>query len=233
MVQTDCQKSDKDYKGDHVIEIEIRKLTLKEKLKRGHFLYFGYYWLYEKYYDRLIAKKDMSRMLPNDATFPVQSLDYRILRLFEKEFTADDRDLTVDVGSGWGRTLGFLLLKKNKGRFIGIEINREAAEFSKKVFSANERVGIFNGDAVEIVPPDATKLILFNPFPRKVLSAFLDTVELRCGDGVLLYYLNPEYEAELTERGCWILKEKKTLCPKYHIPVHLSVYRLYDRGDCI
>ena len=210
-------------------KIEGKKLTFSEFIHRGHFIYFLYNDLYTQIVDRKIAGQSLKQMLGNNGEhyFPVQSGNYRILRELIKELQIDSDDVFVDVGSGWGRLIGFL---REKGftpkHYYGIELNHDAAAFSKNIFNDARDVTIIEGNAVEVLIPEATVFLLFNPFDGKVLSDFLDHIEDNY-ENARIYYLHSVFEEEFTKRkDKWLLKKRVFLKPKYHIDVVLCEYRL-------
>ena len=160
--------------------IEKKELSFKEKLRRGHFIYFLYCKIYEKIMDKKIANTSLEVWICNKESgiFPVQSVNYRILRSLKKEIDIGINDVFVRVGWGMGRLIGYVTACKIKGkRTYAIDINRAAAEFSKRLFDGSDDVKIIYGDATKIKIKDATVYMLFNPFWETALKSFLDNVE--------------------------------------------------------
>ena len=210
------------------MEIKEKRLTFSEILRRGHFIYFAYDYLYTMYMDDKIAGSSLKGLVCNqdDGIYPVQSLSYRILRCLAKVIEIDQDDVFVDVGCGWGRLIGYLRKKRLGGKeTFGIEINQDAADFTKQVFKNDPHVHIYCANAVECYIPSATVLILFNPFSETILEEFLDMIEEHYRHRVRLYYLHAVHESVFNKRkDRWKLLERKLIVPKYHIPVVLCEY---------
>lgn len=210
------------------MEIKEKRLTFSEILWRGHFIYFAYDCLYTLYMDNRIAGCSLNGLVcnPGDEIYPVQSLSYRILRCLAKAIEIRQDDVFVDVGCGWGRLIGYLRRKGLGGKeTFGIEINRGAANFTKKVFMNDPHVHIFCANAVKRYVPSATVMLLCNPFGETVLEEFLDMIEKHYHHSVRLYYLHAVHESVFNKRKSrWKLRKRQLLMPKYHIPVVLCEY---------
>lgn len=214
------------------MKIVEKKLTIKEKIHRGHYIYFLYYYFYTKYMDARIAgglkrARVLDRLINNeeDGAFPVQSSSYRILDALLPELKLKENDVFVDVGSGWGRLLGYLILKGKKcRRYYGIELNSKAVHFSRKVFRKNPQVKIIKKDATKVVIKDATVCFLFNPFDREVLEAWVNNIEAN-HTYMKVYYLHSVYEDVFDKKSEKWKRIRRTLVkPKHHIPLVLCVY---------
>lgn len=211
------------------MEIKEKRLSIKEKLIRGHFFYFFYCYIYEKVMDWKIAKTSMNGLFCNEGEeiFPVQSANYRILRELSKNIKIDPEDVFVDVGCGLGRLLGFLQLNDIKGKkSYGVEINERAAQFAMKVFENSDSVTIICDDATLIQIEGATVYLLFNPFGENVLNAFLDNLERTAKKGTRIYYMHAVFERVFNERQkMWLQVGRFEIKPKYHIPIVLCEYQ--------
>lgn len=210
------------------MKIAEKKLTFWEKVKRGHYLFFSYYACYTMYMDWKIAGRSLRGLVCNDGEeiYPVQSITYRVLHCAAPEIHLENDDIFVDIGCGWGRLLGYLINKGIcKGEAYGVDINRQAVEFTKGVFLKNPGVHIIYGDAAQIAIPNATVYFLYNPFGENVMGGFLDRIEKTCCHNVRVYYLHPVYAHVFREREpLWHLKKKILLRPRHHIPLLLCEY---------
>lgn len=215
------------------MKIVEKKISYKEKLKRGHFLYFGYYYLYTKIMDFIIAKRSMEGFVCNsgDEVFPVQSASYRILKKTVPEINIGEDDVFVDVGCGLGRLMGYFFLKSKMGKInYGVEINNEAARFSKHIFANKKNVKILCGDATRLTLKDASVFVMYNPFGKTILEKFLNHLETYAREGIKIYYLHAEYEQVFQERkNNWKCNKRVIIQPKYHVPVVLCEYE-FKRG---
>ena len=213
--------------------IEKKELSFKEKIRRGHFIYFLYCKIYERIMDKKIANTSLEVWIFNkgNGIFPVQSANYRILRALKKEIDLGSKDVFVDVGCGMGRLIGYLRVCKIKGKkTYGIDINREAAEFSKRLFDGSDDVKIIYGDATKVKIKEATVYMVFNPFGGKILKSFLDNVEKIAKRDTRIYYLHAVYEDVFYERReRWELLKRVEIKPRYHLPVILCEFKF--RGN--
>ena len=213
--------------------IEKKELSFKEKLRRGHFIYFLYCKIYEKTMDKKIANTSLEVWICNKESgiFPIQSVNYRILRSLKKEIDLGPNDIFVDVGCGMGRLIGYLRVCKINGKkTYGIDINREAAEFSKRLFDGSDDVKVIYGDATKVKIKDATVYMLFNPFGGEILKSFLDNVEKIAKRDTRIYYLHAVYEDVFYERReRWELLKRVEIKPRYHLPVILCEFKF--RGN--
>lgn len=131
-----------------------------------------------------------------------------------------------------GRLIGYLRAcnKIKDKKTYGIDINREAAEFSKRLFDGSDDVKIIYGDATKIKIKDATVYMLFNPFWEKALKSFLDNVEKIAKRDIRIYYLHAVYEDVFYERrGRWRLMKRIETKPRYHLPTILWEFKF--RGN--
>lgn len=185
------------------MKITDKKLTFKEKILRGHYLYFLYYYLYTRITDHRIAgtSLDVFECNPGEEIFPVQSATYRVLKQLLPEIEIHKDDIFADIGCGRGRLLGYLFLNNIRGKKnYGVDINREAADFAGKVFRNDDCTEIIHGDATKVTIADGTVFLLYNPFGRTVLEQFLDHLEKTVRPGCRVYYLHAVYEECFTER---------------------------------
>ena len=80
-------------------------------------------------------------------------------------------DVIVDVGCGKGRALAFFHeVTRGRNRIVGIEIIPEIGEATRRRFAGRGRVEVRVGDALELLPDDATLLYLCNPFDPPLME---------------------------------------------------------------
>ena len=203
------------------------RLTPGMILKRGHYLYFLFYWLYTIYWDRKIGKRSMEKTLFNkeEEKYPVQCISYPYLRELAKHLSIEAKDVFVDVGCAWGRLLGYLKYHTPGRRWIGVEYNEEAGKTAEGIFAGDEEIEIIKGDILRNIPIDGTIFYLFNPFGKGILEQFLTQLEQLGKDHITVYYLHPVWrEVFEYRRDIWILKEEKILKPRYLGPLTLLKY---------
>ena len=186
-------------------------------LRRGHYLYFFYYWLYRLFWDRRIGAS-MERTLFYDAegAYPVQCISYPYIRAFLQAVTFAPTDVFVDVGCGWGRLLGYMRRKTPVRTFVGVELNPEAAAAAQNTFRDDPDITILDGSILDIFPPDGTVYYLFNPFDENILSAFLDKAESTLRHKIRLLYLHPTCRQAIDRRpNRWRLVRQIPIKPRH------------------
>lgn len=216
------------------MKIEDKKIPFKEKVRRGHYLYFLYYYLYTRIMDRRIAHTSLEGFVCNegDEIFPVQSASYRILDKLLPEINIEKDDVYADIGCGPGRLMGYLFLKGKMGMMnYGVDINRDAAELAGRIFADKSNVKIIHGDATKAPISGVTVCTIYNPFGETVMDSFLDHLEKTAANGCRVYYIHAVYEK------CFIRRPEKWKCnkvsiiqPYLHIPVRLCEY-MYTGGN--
>lgn len=201
------------------------RLTPKMVIKRGHYLYFLYYWIYGWFMDCKIAKKSLNKTIFNNdsAAFPVQSISYPYIKELIKNIEYNDNDVFVDVGCAWGRLIGYLRNHTNINKFIGVELNEKVARQASKIFNNDKNITIINGNILFNIPKEGTIFYLFNPFDASVLDAFLNEVEKIIDHDIRVLYLYPEYKDVFRNRKFWYLSSIKNLKPKY-----MGILKLYE-----
>lgn len=210
------------------------KLTPGMIVRRGHYLYFAKNWLLTVLLDLRIAGRRLDAVMFNDNpdNYPVQSISYPYLRLLPNHLRLRPTDTCVDIGCGFGRLIGYLSLNTDAKRFIGIELNPFAASIAKEVEKRCDSVEIVQGDAVALLPAEATVLLLFNPFGAEVLDAFLTCAENRCEPGTRLFYLHPEHRSVFDDHsGSWTLLNESIVQPKHMGGIVLLEYELTTDGQ--
>ena len=103
-----------------------------------------------------------------------QSTNYEQLReLFGPDNSLiGPADVLVDVGCGKGRVLNFWLSLGLKNRIVGIELDPNIAEETRRRLAPYANVVVLCGDAIDRLPLDGTLFYLYNPFNRAVMSRF-------------------------------------------------------------
>jgi SAM-dependent methyltransferase len=114
-------------------------------------------------------------------------------------------DLLVDVGCGKGRALAFWLEKTGgRNRIVGIELDPEVAEGTRRRLAPHRAITVLAGDGVALLPEESSLVFLCNPFEPEVLVRFAERAErlpaAREGRLRVVYY-NCAYHRTLTARG--------------------------------
>lgn len=114
---------------------------------------------------------------------------------------------------------------------MGFHANDCHAEVARKVGERCDSVEIVEGDAVSLLPSDATALVLFNPFGSDVLAQFFYCMAMRCESGTRLFYPHPEHRSVIDARGrLWMLRGEQVIKPKNMGGNVLLEYELNKRG---
>jgi SAM-dependent methyltransferase len=114
----------------------------------------------------------------------------QLQRLFRRVPIAPS-DVLVDVGCGKGRVLNYWLSLGLQNRLVGIEVDPEIAAATQKRLKGYPNVTIFTGDALDLLPPDATLLFLFHPFEGDNVRRFKRVLTERpTGPALTIVYYN-------------------------------------------
>lgn len=155
-----------------------------------------------------------------------EKVSYYYLNLFVEKVKFDSDDVFVDVGSAWGRMIGYLKQHTSISKFIGVELNKEIASLSKKIFLNDDNVKIISGDIVDNIPKNATVFYLFNPFNEVIMKKFLDAIEHNIEHPVRILYLYPTCKSVFDHRSNkWTITNRYILKPKYMGELELIEYR--------
>jgi len=124
----------------------------------------------------------------------VNALD-AILPFFPKDETV------VDVGSGKGRVIRWLLAHGHRGKIVGAEIDPEVAARSRRHFR-NPQVEIIDGSILATIRKDWRFFYLFNPFDAETLSLLLSILTAMHPEGRIwvVYYNSTHLDFSGIER---------------------------------
>jgi SAM-dependent methyltransferase len=89
--------------------------------------------------------------------------------MFEGRIRPDD--VLVDIGCGKGRVINWWLSQGLCNRMVGIELDEQIAQQTRRRLRQFANVEIINGNAVSLIPEDATLLYLYNPFDADVMRS--------------------------------------------------------------
>ncbi len=120
-----------------------------------------------------------------------QSTEYGQLECLFRRVPISPSDVLVDVGCGKGRVLNYWLSLGLTNRLIGIELDQEIAAPTRERLKCYPNVTIFTGDALDLLPAEATVIFLFHPFIPEVVGR-LKTVlmQRRAGRDLTIVYYN-------------------------------------------
>lgn len=138
----------------------------------------------------------------------VQSMPYRVIEDAVKAAGICPSDVLVDVGCGLGRVINWLLNLGLTNEIVGIELDPEVAERTRRRLRRYKNVSIVTGDAVQLTPPDTTVCFLFNPFGREVLQKWHDRLLDRLTSKSLkVVYINCQCLDVFEQSGAWTIQE--------------------------
>lgn len=129
--------------------------------------------------------------------------DYRVLHgIFESR--VDPGDTLVDVGSGRGRVLAYWERAFPEMHRVGIELDPQMAASAARRF-ASSGCHVIAGDAVLVMPDDATFIFMFNPFGADQVEAMRLRLETRPPQQppLRIVYLNPKHLGGFEESSSW------------------------------
>ncbi len=125
----------------------------------------------------------------NRLLYAYNSDDEALQQVFRNRIKPND--VLVDVGCGRGRVLNWWLYSGYRNRMIGLELDAETAEQTRRRLKAYENVSIITGNAVDHLPPEGTIFYLYNPFDPPIIDMFLDRMKTICAKNpqvTILYY---------------------------------------------
>lgn len=203
------------------------KLSLIDIIRRGHYFYHLYYYIYTKVMDNRIAGLTLDGTLPNKShkAYPCQCITYPYLKELLPHLDLKGDDVFIDVGCAWGRLLGYLAEKSYTNKLIGIELNKSVADFAKNALAKYNNVEIIRGNILKNLPTNGTVFYLFNPFNEDIMKLFLDKLEKELNHPVKLIYLHPTCRNVIDIRtNKWKLSYETKLKPKHLGELTLCVF---------
>lgn len=139
--------------------------------------------------------------------YRTQSTDYADLSvlLSPEDVRARPGDVAVDVGCGRGRAINWWLDHGVRGPIIGIEIDPDVAQQTRRRLARAGNVTILTGDAVTLLPPDGTLFFLYNPFDQRTMRRFEERLAALCGgsDRLRVVYYNAQHADVFLWSGRW------------------------------
>jgi hypothetical protein len=122
----------------------------------------------------------------------VGNADYDDLAILFGEAEVRPDDVIVDVGSGKGRSINWLLSNHPSNQVYGIELDPEVCADTAKRLRRFPNVTILCGDATTMLPAAGTLFYLFNPFDESVMRRFRDALVALgpTGDRTRIVYYN-------------------------------------------
>jgi SAM-dependent methyltransferase len=154
----------------------------------------------------------------DDGAHDVVNTDVTALeRIFEGRIR--DSDVLVDVGCGKGRVITWSLRQGVASRIVGLELDEEVAEQTRRRLRRHPNVTVLTGDAVDNVPPDGSLFYMHNPFGEAVVRAFaerLKEVHAPGGDVRILYY-NPVHVEVFRSDPAWRVEDVRVGGRRFHL----------------
>ncbi len=207
------------------------KLTPEMIMRRGHYCYFFYYWIYGLIADYRLAGKSLNQTIFNkvDGAFPVQSISYPYIKALIACVDFGSDEVFVDVGCAWGRLIGYMSSNTRIKKFIGVELNKDVAECARRIFYGDLNITIITGNIIDNLPLEGTIFFLFNPFDKTVLERFLNEIEENIHHLVKLMYLHPTCRELIDIRPRWVLMKDLQIKPKHLGALTLCIYEYKPR----
>jgi SAM-dependent methyltransferase len=125
--------------------------------------------------------------------YGTSSADYwQLRRIFSAEngLEIQPGEKLVDAGCGKGRALNHWLSLERGNSIVGLELDPEFADLARRRLAGFKNVEVLTGDAVTLLPDDASIIFVFNAFGEPVVRRLRDRiVELyAAGDGLRIVY---------------------------------------------
>jgi hypothetical protein len=137
------------------------------------------------------------------------STDYAVLpEIFGGVIGPDDT--LVDVGCGRGRVIAWWLGEGYKNRIIGVELDSEVANYTRRLTRRFPNVSIVTGNIIDCIPQNGTIFYLYNPFSREVTEKLASRMkEIFATKSFLLIYYNCVHVEIFTKDPWWFTTEKQ------------------------
>ena len=139
--------------------------------------------------------------------YHTQSVEYEELKFVFDDYIIGERDIILDVGCGRGRIFNFLLHKGLKNEMIGVEIDDEISNFTKKRLKKYKNIKIVNSDIFEYERKDITIYFLFCPFDAILTEKFFNYLEEY--DKIKVIYYHPQFLNSINLSKGWKISYKK------------------------
>jgi SAM-dependent methyltransferase len=134
-----------------------------------------------------------------------ENTPYDVLAAIFRPGTIHSSDVLVDVGCGKGRVINWWLSRGYRNKIIGIELDPDIGDQTRRRLRRYSTVSIIGGDALENIPADGTLYYLYNPFAASVLQVFCDRLAevLDNSKDVRIYYYRPLHIAVFKNDPRW------------------------------
>jgi len=143
---------------------------------------------YQKRYIRgtRISRPDLSGINNETPTDPF------VLDLLFRNIRIKKDDILVDIGCGRGRVINWWLSQGLQNRIIGIEIDSEIADNTKKRLRIHNNVKIVTANAAEFIINEGSIFYLFNPFDHNLMKQFSKNMKSAFQDDrhIQIFYYN-------------------------------------------
>jgi hypothetical protein len=126
-------------------------------------------------YGALLNSSWIAPAVEGSDIYGAQNSGYHVLNSLLKPQVRDN-DILADIGCGKGRVLNWWLRNFGTRKAYGIEIDRAIAETTRARLRRYTSIKILTGNAVDLLPQDATLLYLNNPFGKKIMSEFISKI---------------------------------------------------------
>jgi len=118
-------------------------------------------------------------------------------------------DLIIDLGSGSGRILYYLLNKKHEN-LIGIEYSKKLSNIAKhNPYFNKKKIKFINKDFLKYKIPKKTKIIfMYDPAGRNIMKNLFRNFKKKLSNKCLIIYITPIYLSMLTKNNFKIIFKK-------------------------
>ncbi len=110
----------------------------------------------------------------NAGAYDTVNSSYFLLPKLFANTTITEKDVIVDIGCGKGRVINWLLAQGKRNKIIGIELDPDIAEETKKRLRQHKNVEIIHGNVLDCLPSNGTLFYLYNPFNADILKKFIN-----------------------------------------------------------
>lgn len=183
------------------------RIKQEHKFKKNFFQFIYSFFLDLRYGGKLLDSEKESQYFSRGC-YHTQSIEYEELKLIFNDYTIEKNDILLDVGCGRGRIFNFLLSKGLKNKMIGVEIDKEIADFTKKRLRNYYNIEIVNDDMLEYNRKNVTIFFLFCPFDKTLTKRFFNIIEEKY-DNIKIIYYHPQFIDDIKLCKNWKISYKE------------------------
>ncbi|MCR5429776.1 MAG: class I SAM-dependent methyltransferase [Eubacterium sp.] len=190
-----------------------KKMFKKKYIKLIAVISLKFVTLHDILIDKKICKVSLRKYIPSKyreshGATGSASTSYSALKDVIDINKIDNDSKFIDVGCGKGRVLASLLHRKAKCKMVGIELNKEVADFAESWAKNCDNVEIKCVNAFELNMDEFTDIFLARPFEKKMFKQYIEKLESELTHETNIYIYVDQFLGDLEERNGWCLEKR-------------------------